>query len=159
MDNSQWILTLMLLLGLLGTIVPLIPGMSLIFVALLVYSWFDGWQTFSWLYLAFVGFLTTVCSLVSYGTSVIGAKKFGVSTKGLIGALVGGVIGMLIFSVPGMAVGAVLGAIIAELWLQKRTLTESMTVAAGVFLGIAAGTALQFMVALAVVAYSIVKLL
>ena len=95
--------------------------------------------------------------LLDYFAGVIGAKKYGVSAKGLVASFFGGVIGMFLLSFPGLILGALLGIIGIELW-QKRTLKQALRAAAGLLMGSAAGIAVQFVLALMVTIWAVIKL-
>lgn len=157
MDNAQWLLTIALVVGLAGTVLPLVPGLGLMFGALLVYSYFDGWQTFPIWYVLIVAAVAAAGVVIDHVASAMGAKRFGVSQKGFWGALLGGVIGGLLFSLVGLILGAVLGTVAVELY-QQRTLKQSFSAATGVLVGTAVGMAAQFTLGLIVLISSILKM-
>lgn len=157
MDNAQWLLCIALVIGLAGTLLPMVPGLGLMFVALVVYSYYDGWQTFPFWYLLIVALLAGIGFAADHLASALGAKRFGVSSKGFWGALAGGLLGGLIFQLVGMIVGAVIGTVAMELY-QQRTLKQSFSAATGVLVGTAVGMAIQFGLGLVVLIGSILKM-
>lgn len=158
MGTNEWLLVIFLLIGLGGTILPMVPGLGLMLLALAVYSYFDGWQTFPLWYLLLVALAAAAGTAIDHLASALGAKRFGVSDKGFWGALAGGLLGGLFFQIVGLVVGAVVGTVVMELY-QKRTLHQSLASATGVLVGTAAGMALQFALGLVVVICSVVRLL
>lgn len=157
MGTNEWLLVIVMIIGLVGTILPLVPGMGLIFVGVLVYGFVNGWAAYSWWYVGLVGLLGTICMGLDYLGSAVGAKKFGASKAGFLGAIIGGIIGMLVFSIIGLILGSLLGVILAELY-QKKTIEQSLTAATGVLIGSVVGAALQFVLAGVVVVMTIVKI-
>ena len=60
MGTNEWILILVMMIGLAGTIIPMLPGMGLIFLAILVYGFVDGWNSYSGFYVSIVGIITMI---------------------------------------------------------------------------------------------------
>lgn len=157
MEASEWLLIIFLLIGLGGTLLPMVPGLGLMLISLVVYSFYDDWSTFPVWYVLIVGFVAGFGMVIDNLASALGAKKFGVSKQGFWGALAGGVLGGLIFQIIGLIIGAIIGTVVMELY-QQRTLHQSLTAATGVLVGTAAGMALQFALGLVIVICSILKL-
>jgi uncharacterized protein YqgC (DUF456 family) len=107
------------LAGMVGCILPVIPGPLLSFSALLLLSWTKNWQIFSPSFLAIMGALTAILMVFDYIAPALGAKKFGASKFGLWGSVMGMIIG--IFFVPpwGLMLGAFVGALVGELAAGK----------------------------------------
>jgi uncharacterized protein YqgC (DUF456 family) len=74
---------------------------------------------------------------MDYLTSIYGAKRFGATKKGMVGAIVGGIIG-LFFNLPGILLGPFVGASIFEL-AGGREFKPSMRAGVGATLGLFAG--------------------
>ena len=157
MNNAQWLLVIMLVIGLAGTLLPMVPVLGLMVGALLIYIYYDGWQTFPIWYVLIVAALAAVGVVIDHVASAMGAKRFGVSRKGFWGALLGGLIGGLLFSLVGLILGAVLGTVAVELY-QQRTLKQSFSAATGVLVGTAVGMAIQFALGLIVLVGSVLKM-
>ena len=107
------------LAGMIGCILPVIPGPLLSFSALLLLSWTKKWQIFSPSFLIIMGALTAILMAFDYIAPALGAKKFGASKSGLWGSVMGMIIG--IFFVPpwGLMIGAFVGALVGELAAGK----------------------------------------
>ena len=104
--------------GMVGCILPIIPGPILSFSALILLSWIKSWQSFSQTFLIVMGILTGLLLLLDYVAPALGAKKYGASKRGLWGSAIGMLIG--IFFIPwGMIVGAFIGALVGELAAGK----------------------------------------
>ncbi len=157
MDVYAWILILVLFLGVIGTFVPMVPGMWLIFASLLIYGFFDHWTAYSFWFVLVVLILTIVSSFLDYGGAMIGAKKFGASNMATFGAIIGSVVGGLLFQLPGTILGGIFGSVLAE-FKRQRSLPHSLRAAAGSIIGVAIGSSVQLVMALCVTIYAILRL-
>jgi uncharacterized protein YqgC (DUF456 family) len=147
-----------LVLGLLGTVLPVLPGTMLILAGavwhyLAMRYWLHvpdpgiGWPCF-----VVLGLLAAAAQAFETVSSAIGAKVFGSTKWGAWGALAGGVIG--IFFVPwGIFIGPVFGALAAELIIAKRELMPAAKSTWGTFLGTAAGLIIKTGIGMAMVGY------
>jgi hypothetical protein len=141
MDVWVVVLTLaVILLGIAGTFVPVLPGVPLVFVAIAAYGWHEGFQTVTPRYLIIVAGITVLSVFVDYLSTYLGAKYFGSSKKAMYGAVIGIFAGLFIFPPAGLLIGPWVGAIIGELiegndW--NKALRSGMGAVIGLFSGIA----------------------
>lgn len=157
MDVYSWLLIIVLMIGTLGTFVPMVPGMWLIFVALVAYGIFDHWTAYSIWYIVVVFILTVFSSFLDFGGAMIGAKKFGASNMATFGTIVGSVAGGLLMQLPGTIIGGIIGAVLAE-YKRQRSLPHSLRAAAGSLIGSAIGSTVQLVIALTITIYTIFRL-
>ncbi len=106
---------LLMLIGLAGVVIPILPGLPLIFFAYLIFAWLTGWQIISPLFVIGVGVVVAVGLLFDYLAWRWQVKKYEVSRSGFWGAILGSLFGLVVFNVVGMVVGAMAGAFIGEL--------------------------------------------
>lgn len=154
-----WTVTITaLVVGLVGTVLPMLPGPMLILAAavwhvMAAHYWLHlpdagmGWPGFSILvvFVAAAQFLETA-------SSAMGAKYFGSTKWGIWGALIGGILG--IFFVPiGIFLGPVIGALAAEMIIAKRQLKPAAKSTWGTVVGTMAGLVLKTILGLAMVGY------
>jgi len=134
-----WLLAaILVLVGIAGTILPMLPGIPLVFVGLFIDAWLDGFAKVSVLTIIIIGLIALLALIVEFVASFITVKKAGASKYALWGAAIGGLIGF--FTGPlGLIIGTAVGAAIGELLAEKET-SQATAV------GIAAG--LGFVVAL-----------
>jgi len=115
-----------MLVGLIGIVLPMIPGTPLIFVAGLVYALLARFQTSGWPTLLVLGLLAAVATTADIWASSIGAKMGGASMWSVVVGVILGFVGLLVFSLPGAIVGAVLlypaGAVFSRPDLSRHTL-------------------------------------
>lgn len=147
-----------MLIGIIGAVVPAIPGISLIAIATFVWMMATGFTQ---------GIVAFAVAIVVLGLGILvdflagywGAKQAGASQWGQIGAVVGMVIGILgllptvpfggpLSPVLGIIIGSVLGAAIGE-FLYRRDLVAAGKAALGIVVGSLVGNLIQAILALA----------
>jgi len=158
MEAAALALTLLVLLaGLAGTLLPVVPGLPLMWLALLGYGWFTGWTAYGFTGLLVTGLLVLFSLVVDQAAAVLGAKKFGASRAGLCGSVAGGLLGLIFFSLPGLILGVFLGAMALELLISRRDLASALTAGVGALLGFLAGSLFKFMLGLGLLGFFIFK--
>ncbi len=140
MTYLAWCLTAALLLvGLAGTVLPLVPGTTLVFAAVVLHKLLLP-ATLSWVAVAWVGAFWLLSLLVDFGGVIIGTRLGGGSKWGMAGAGGGAAVGAFL-SVPALLLGSMLGAILAEKLVHRRDLRATLTAGVGAGLGFLAGLA------------------
>jgi uncharacterized protein len=126
-----WVTLLVMFLGLLGSVLPGLPGVPLIFAAVLVYAYVTGFEVVGALVLVLLGLFALLAFVADLLFTTYGARRFGASNwgtiGGAIGALVGALLGALFFGVGavfGLLVGSVAGVFAGE-YLRRRERTSS----------------------------------
>ena len=117
MWDDPWLIVALVLMfiGLLGVILPLVPGIVLVYLAALLYAIIEGFAKIGPITLAVLTVLAVVGVTADLWVSSLGAKVGGASVWALLGGLAPGLVGLIFFSLPGAIVGSVLGVIIVEL--------------------------------------------
>lgn len=156
MDVYAWLLIVVMVVGVLGTFVPMLPGIWLIFASLLAYGIFDQWEAYSVWFMVIVGVIAFASSFLDYIGTMVGAKKFGASNMAAVGALGGGVLGGILLNIPGSILGAIFGAIGAEFYRQ-RSMPHALKAAAGSMIGTAVASSIQLALALIITVYAIFR--
>lgn len=147
MDQLWPILALLLVvLGLAGIVLPLLPGMPLLFGGLWLLAWSDGFARVGEMTVLLLGFLAVIAWGIDYLAATLGVKRVGASGLAVAGAAIGTVLG-LAAGLVGVLVGPVLGAIAGE-WLARRNSAQASRagLAAGIsfLLGIVAKIGIAF---------------
>jgi uncharacterized protein YqgC (DUF456 family) len=142
---------LVMLVGLIGTVLPVIPGTVLIFLAALLYALVEGFQVVGWPTLLVLGLLMLVATTADLWASSVGAKLGGASGWSVLVGLLGGLVGFLFFSLPGAIIGAVLGVLLIEL-IRLGDLRRALKAGSGWAIGWALATVLQLGIGLVMVA-------
>ncbi|MGI5880452.1 MAG: DUF456 domain-containing protein [Syntrophomonadaceae bacterium] len=137
-DVALIITVLVIILGIAGTILPMIPGIPLVFMAILVYGWLGHFTVITGKYLIIIGILTLLSIIFSYLSTVMGAKYFGSGRLGLWGALIGTFAGLLLFPPIGLLIGPFAGAFIGE-YMSVQDTQKAVKAAFGSLLGLFTG--------------------
>ena len=128
----------MILAGLVGTILPALPGVPLIFAGMLLAAWADGFMHISVWTMVLLGFLCLLAVAVDVVASLLGAKRVGASGWALFGAAVGTFAGFF-FGIPGLLLGPFVGALAGEL-VAGGTMRRATEVGIGTWIGLLFGT-------------------
>jgi uncharacterized protein YqgC (DUF456 family) len=138
---------LIVLVGIAGTVLPVLPGVPLVLAGLALAAWRDGFNHVGPWTLAFLALLTLASFVVDVAGAAFGLKRSGASGWALAGALVGLAVGLL-FGIPGLLLGPFAGAFAAE-WLARRDLRRAGRAGVGAWIGLVLATALRLAVAVA----------
>ena len=137
---------LMVVVGVIGTVLPALPGVPLVFAGLLLAAWVDGFDKVGWIPLVILGVLTLLSLVVDFWATAKGAKRVGASRMAVIGSVLGMLAGLLLGPF-GIFIGAFAGAVTGEL-LHRRSLgqediSQAAKIGVGTWLGIVLGMALK----------------
>lgn len=132
----------LMLLGLIGAVLPVLPGSLLIWLGALVWAWADGFTRVGWPTLVALGGIVILTWVNDRLLSALATRKAGASWKTIAAALVGGLIGGLVLTsvVPvigtlaGAALGAFIAIVLAEV-LQQRPWQQALRFGTGYCLG------------------------
>ncbi|QXP77489.1 MULTISPECIES: DUF456 domain-containing protein [Winogradskyella] len=148
---------LLMIIGILGSFLPVIPGPLTSWAGLLVLHFTKGVEM-SLTFLIITLIVAIVIYVLDYIIPAIGTKRFGGSKAGMIGTTLGLIIG-LIAPIPfGIIIGPFVGALIGEM-MNKNDFNKALKAAFGSFLGFIASTFLKFIVAIIYFGFFIAKLL
>ncbi|PPE73331.1 DUF456 domain-containing protein [Solimonas fluminis] len=152
-----WIAVFLLVgVGLAGTVLPILPGVPMIFIGLWLAAWIDGYERVGGFTMGLLGVLTLLSVAIDFAASAMGAKRVGASPRAIWGAAIGSIVG-LFFGIPGLLLGPFAGAVLGELSARKGA-GQAAKVGIATWLGLLFGTlakiALSFaMVGIFVLAY------
>jgi uncharacterized protein YqgC (DUF456 family) len=140
----------LILAGLIGAIVPALPGIPLIFGGIWLMAGTDGYHHLGlwWLIgIAMIGAVGLTCDLLA---GAVGAKRVGASKRAVGGALAGTVIGIF-FGLPGLLIGPFFGAVLGEL-STGNSIQRSTQVGVGAWIGLIFGTIIKLVASVMMVA-------
>lgn len=141
-DVLLWIVALALLaVGVLGLLLPALPGPPVLFAGLLLAAWIDDFAYVGWLTLGLLAILALAISVVDFAASSLGASRFGATPRGVWGALLGAIAGLAL-GPAGIILGPFAGAVLGEL-SARRTLSDATRAGAGATLGLILGAAVK----------------
>ena len=140
----------LIVLGVLGTFIPGIPGPVAVFAGMLLAAWIDHFTRVGWIALVILGALTAAALAIDTVASVMGARRVGASRPALIGALIGTVVG-LFFGFVGILIAPFVGAVIGEL-SSRPHVPSAVRVGVGTWIGLALGAFAKIVIVLAMLA-------
>lgn len=127
----------LIVVGLLGTILPVLPGLPVMYAGMVLAAWAGGFQHIGGWTLAVLGVLVLLSIAVDLLASIAGARRVGASNKGVFGAGVGGFVG-LFFGLPGLVAGPFLGAALGEV-AHGREWKHASKIGFGTWMGLLLG--------------------
>lgn len=137
-----WLLAIVfILVGLAGIVIPIVPGVTLVYLGLLCAAWAEDFARVGWITLTVLGILTLASHGIDFLMTSVGAQKVGASRLAILGAAVGAVVGMF-FSFVGLLVAPFLGAFFGE-YVARRDFKQSARAGAGTWLGMILGVAVK----------------
>ncbi|MDO9210561.1 MAG: DUF456 domain-containing protein [Deltaproteobacteria bacterium] len=148
----------LMLIGLIGSVLPFIPGSPLILLGAFIYAWYTDFLVVTWGTLVILLLLTVLSQILDYLASILGAKKFGASRWGMSGAFLGGIIGLFSGGILGILIGPFIGALLLEL-LHGQDLPASLKIGLGTLVGFLGGAIGKIIIALTMIGIFLVKII
>jgi len=127
--------------GIVGIILPALPGTVLIFVGILLAAWADHFQRVGPLMLTIIGIIGAASYGVEFAAAAVGAQRFGASARAMAGAALGTLFGLFL-GLPGLIAGPFVGAVIGELTMHRDWKRVGRAGVAA-WIGFAIGTAVK----------------
>jgi hypothetical protein len=152
MDPNVYLVlaAIIVIVGLVGTVVPVLPGALLVFAGLFLAAWAEGFTRVGTVGLSIIGALALLALVADFVASLLGAKRVGASPAALLGATLGG-IGGLFLGIPGLVLGPFAGAVAGELW-ARRDFSQAGKVGLGTWLGLLAAALAKVVLAFLMIA-------
>jgi hypothetical protein len=123
-----------LILGLIGCVLPILPGPIISYLSLIFLSIPKRWEVFSPALLVGLGIVTLVATVIDYVLPVLTSKRKGATKAGVWGSIIGMILGIFFFPPFGMLIGAFGGAVLGELILNPDGM-RALRAGWGIFLG------------------------
>ena len=158
-SNPAAQLTILLMgLGLVGSVVPILPGTVLIWLGAFVWALGENFQRINWLTLIVLGILALVATFSEYWLAPITQKQAGFGWKNVVVAIIGGIVGGILLSqVPiigtlfGAAVGSVVAVSALTFW-RRRNLRDALRAGQAYLTGCALSALVEVIAALLMIA-------
>lgn len=156
-DSLLWVLAAgLIVLGLLGTVLPVLPGTVLVLAGVVLGAWIDDFARVGVGTVWLVGALAVLAWLVEWAASLLGAQRAGASRLALLGAAIGTVLGLALGLV-GVLFMPLLGAAVGE-FLARRDQQRALKVGLATWLGLLAGMLAKVVLAFTMVGVFIAAL-
>lgn len=146
---------LLLLIGLIGSIVPILPGPPIAYCGLLLVH-FSSKHPFSVEFLIIFGLLAILSAVIDNVLPIYATKKFNGSKKGVWGSAIGLVIGLFSFPPFGIIIGPMLGAFVGEI-IDGKTTNNAIRPAFGSLIGFLSSIFLRLALSIVMAYYFIVE--
>jgi len=131
--------------GLLGCIVPVIPGPPVAYIALLLVSWAGGWNVYALWVLIVMAVAAVGAAVLDSILPIVTSRRSGAGKAGIWGSVLGMLVGTVFFPPFGTVIGAFLGALVGELLVMRKG-RNPMKAALGVFTGTMLATVVKLSV-------------
>jgi uncharacterized protein len=153
-----WVLCVVLMvLGLAGTVLPVLPGTLLVWAAIALGAWIDDFARISTTTLAVITVLAVLAWALDYAAGWMGAQRAGASKQALVGAAVGTVLGLFMGFV-GVLFMPLVGAALGE-YLARKDHGRAAKVGVATWVGIVVGLVAKVVISFIMVGIFIAALL
>ncbi len=147
-----------MLVGVVGIVVPIIPGILLIWLTTLIYAWATDFATIPVSYIVIFTLVSLVVGTADFWLPIMGAQKIGASKRAMFLGIVGGIVGTFILPLIGTIIGYALGILVGE-FIKVRDLKLAFRASLGGVAGWGVATAVQLGGAIFMVVVFIVRVL
>lgn len=137
-----WVLAIALMaVGLLGTVLPALPGVILVLAGVIVGAWIDDFARVPGWVVALLVVIAVIAWVTDYAATVLGAKKAGASKLALVGAALGTIAGLLMGLV-GVLFMPLVGAALGQ-YLSEKNSKNAAKVGIATWIGLVVGTVVK----------------
>ncbi len=127
-------IVVLFVVGLAGIVLPVIPSLPVIWAGVLIYAIFTDFVEVTMTVVIITGILTLFGTLLDFIATTFGAKVYGASWVGVLGAFIGSMLGLIVFNIIGMLIGSFAGAFIGE-FIKYKKAHPAMKAGFGTILG------------------------
>jgi uncharacterized protein YqgC (DUF456 family) len=148
---------LLFLIGLAGTVLPILPGVGIIYGGMIIYGVMTNFEYLDMNFFILQGIACAFILGVDFVASALGTKAFEGSKHAAKGAVVGTIIGLVFLGPLGIIIGPFTGAVAIEL-LTGRDLKKSLRSGIGTLIGIFGGTVIKIVAEIIMIIYFFIKI-
>ncbi len=139
-----------MLVGLFGLIIPIFPGITVIWLAAIIYGAVTGFTTLGWVLIVVISILAIAGMTVDNILMNAKAHKEGAAWSTLVLGMLGGLLGTVFFPPIGGLIGAPLVVFLVE-YLRQRDIHRALTTLRGLLIGWGASFVVRFFIGLAMI--------
>jgi len=148
---------MLVIIGVIGSIVPIIPGPPIAFCGLLI-THFTSDNPFTVKLLIILGALAVVSAFIDNILPVYATKKFNGSKKGVWGSAIGLILGLFFFPPFGLLIGPMVGAFIGEI-IDGKSANSAVRPAFGSFIGFLSSIFLRLILSIVMAYFFIIEVI
>ncbi|MGD9578756.1 MAG: DUF456 domain-containing protein [Syntrophorhabdus sp.] len=150
--QTLWIIitVLIMITGFLGTLLPVLPGLPLVYAGYIFYGLVTGWKDYGLGTMITWGLVVAGISFLDFYAGSIGAKKYGASKWAVWGSILGAFAGLFVAGFLGLILGPLVGALVGEL-IAGKSWREAFQSGWGTILGLVAGHLVKVALAIAMI--------
>lgn len=152
--NSTWfipVLAVVMVIGLLSLLTFVVPGLTIIWIAILVYGIVTGFTTWTGILFGFITLLMIGGNLIDNVMMGAAAKKSGASWWSIAIALVAGIAGTILLPPFGGILAAAIAILIVE-WIRKKDFKEGLKSTGGILTGCGVSGIIRFFIGIVMIA-------
>lgn len=139
------LIMVLMIIGLIGVIFPIMPGIFMIWLGVFVYVWRFGFDVLSiWLFL-FISLIVVVAGTSDLWLPIFGAQKAGAAKRTIITGMIGAIVGSILIPIPivGTIVGYAVGILLGQ-YHKHRDWDDAWLASKGGLTGWGIATFIQF---------------
>ncbi|PLR85934.1 DUF456 domain-containing protein [Bacillus canaveralius] len=160
MEYVYWAaVILMFIVAFAGLVFPIIPSALFLLGGFLLYGLFFSFEPLGWLFWIIQGLFVILLFGADYIANLIGVKKYGGSKAGVWGSTIGLLIGPFVIPVLGILIGPFLGAIIAELLINKKDIKSATKIGFGSVIGFVSSVVTKALIQAVMIIYFLILVL
>lgn len=144
--------------GIIGIIVPILPGTLLIWLTVVIYAWRTGFEIIGWPTVVFVTVIALIAGTAQIWLPLLGAQKQGAAKRAMFLGVVGAIIGTFVVPLVGTVIGYALGIFLGE-YMKIRDWNLALKASLGGIAGWGISTIIEMVVALLILLIFVVQVL
>jgi uncharacterized protein YqgC (DUF456 family) len=154
MDIIYWIIIgVLFIVAFIGLFYPIIPSVLFLLAGYVLYGFFFSFEPFGWFFWLIQGFFVILLFAADYVSNMIGIQKYGGSKAGIWGSTIGLLAGPFVLPGIGILLGPFIGAIAAELLVNKRNFKDSLKIGFGSVVGFISSIITKTIIQLVMIGY------
>lgn len=159
MESIALLITIiMFVIGIIGTILPALPGVILIFGGMVLYGFMTNLEELSIYFFILQSAVMLLIFLVDFIASAVSTKKYGGSKHAAFGAVLGTILGIMVFGPLGVIIGPFAGSVLTEIILGKE-IKLAVRIGFGSLVGVLGGTIFKLIAEIVMIIYFIMSIL
>ncbi|MDP3387535.1 MAG: DUF456 domain-containing protein [Eubacteriales bacterium] len=143
--------------GFIGTVLPILPGVILVFSGMVVYGILTSFHELSMYFFLMQGVAVILVFFIDFIASSIGVRKFDGSKQAAVGGAFGILLGLIVLGPLGIAIGPFIGAVGVEL-ISGKDLNHAIKSGFGSLIGILGGTILKLFTEAIMISYFFISI-